>query len=424
MTALSCLLPILSFACAASATVLTLGPSTQSVTLTGLGGNTAGDGTSRVTWGACSYDGTNTSCVVSGSYTGLGSGGTYKRTLQYPGNGPSPLIWTSTSPGSDLIAGTLSAGSFTFTITPAGGASITFYDAAASFVVTSPVCTGATNGCTVGNVGLTVGATMTGPLTGSFDATPKITTPNGLISASAYGSFTAIAPATWIEIYGTNLATIPASPGYTWSGADFNGVNAPTSLQGTSVTIGGKPAFLDYVSAHQVNAQVPSGIGNGVQPVVVTTAGGASTAYSVTVNTVQPGMLAPIQFKFAAGQYVVALQPNGSTYILPPGATSAIPTAVAKPGDVITLYGIGFGPVSPNIDAGAIVGQANALTGFSATIGGQSATVQFAGLVAGFLGLYQFNLVVPQIPANNATPLTFAIGGVSSTQQLLLAVGN
>src|ERR1017187_5817477 len=64
----------------------------------------------------------------------------------------------------------------------------------------------------------------------------------GIVSASAFGQFTSIAPGTWIEIYGSNLAADARS----WGGGDFNGVNAPTSLDGTTVTIGGQPAFLDY----------------------------------------------------------------------------------------------------------------------------------------------------------------------------------
>ena len=47
-------------------------------------------------------------------------------------------------------------------------------------------------------------------------------------------------------------------------------------LGGTTVTIGGKAAFVDFVSPGQVNVQMPSGVAAGPQPVVVTTAGGSS----------------------------------------------------------------------------------------------------------------------------------------------------
>src|ERR1700761_431844 len=87
----------------AGAVVVTLGPSTQIYTLTGTGVNAAGSGTSRVTLGTCNYDGHNTTCVLSGPYTGLGSGGTWAYTLVYPGNGQSPLSAITTPATSDLF---------------------------------------------------------------------------------------------------------------------------------------------------------------------------------------------------------------------------------------------------------------------------------------------------------------------------------
>ena len=71
-----------------------------------------------------------------------------------------------------------------------------------------------------------------------------------------------------------------------------------------------------------------------------------------------------------------------------------------------------------------IVGQTNSLSGLQVFIGGQQATVQFAGLVQGFLGLYQFNVVVPNVAANDATPFTFMLNGAAGTQSLILAIGN
>ena len=242
-----------------------------------------------------------------------------------------------------------------------------------------------------------------------------------MISASAYGGFSAISPATWIEIYGLNLAT---TLNRSWAGTDFNGAQAPTSLGGTTVTVGGKPAYVDFVSPGQVNAQVPSGLASGPQQVVVTTAGGASIGTSVTVNAVEPGLLAPPSFKLAAGQYAVALFPDGVTYVLPPGVAAGVPTARAKPGDTIVLYGIGFGPVTPDISAGLLVGQSNTLPGFQASFGAASAIVRFAGLVQGFLGLYQFNIIVPSVAASDAVPFTFSLNGAPGTQSLLLPVGN
>ena len=79
----------------------------------------------------------------------------------------------------------------------------------------------------------------------------------GVQTAGAFGAAKSVAPGSWIEIYGTNFSATVRS----WAGGDFVGVNAPTSLDATKITIGGVAAFVDYISAGQVNAQVPSGAG-------------------------------------------------------------------------------------------------------------------------------------------------------------------
>jgi uncharacterized protein (TIGR03437 family) len=123
----------------------------------------------------------------------------------------------------------------------------------------------------------------------------------------------------------------------------------------------------------------------------------------------------------------VALFADG-TYVLPTGAMAGLTSKPAQPGDEIVLYGIGFGPVTPNIPAGQLVGQANTLTSsFAVSVGGVPVTgsnVAYAGLAPGFTGLYQFNIVVPANAGNGAVPLTFTVGGVAGTQTLYLAVSN
>ncbi|HWC98823.1 MAG TPA: hypothetical protein VG456_18815 [Candidatus Sulfopaludibacter sp.] len=404
---------------ASDAAVVTLGTSNQPFVLTGTGINASGSGTARMTLGSCTYDGTNTTCVLSGPYTGLGNGGVYKFTAVYPGNGPSPLSAITTPPSSDSFTLSVTAGSFAFTLTPTDGKETQFYDLSGFIRYgASATCSGVST-CGVGAVSQSQGGVITGVVTGQWDTTPVV---NAVISASAFGSFSAISPATWIEIYGTNLATVFSQ---TWAGGDFNGNNAPSAIGGTTVTVAGKPGFIDYVSPHQVNVQVPSGIPTGKQTLVVTTLGGPSIGTSLTVNIAEPGLLAPAAFNFGKGQYVVALFSNLVTYALPPGVTNAVPTARAKPGDTIVLYGVGFGTVTPNIDAGIIVTQSNALNGIQFTIGGVPATVQFAGLAGGYLGLYQFNVVVPaNLPANDATPITFTLNGAPALQTLVLPIGN
>jgi uncharacterized protein (TIGR03437 family) len=407
----------------ASAVTATYTNSSQAVTLTGLGGAN-GVGQSRISWGSCAYDGTHTNCTVSAPYTGVGGGGTISMVLSYLGNGTSPFLANSISPGNDQIqfAPFIAGSSVMVSLQENIGANVKFLPNLQfnfNFHYTNATCTGAVSSCAVGQVGLTPGATITGTVFGTFDATPAI---QSVISAGSYGGFSAVAPGTWMEIYGTNFANVLSQ---TWATTDFNGNAAPTALGGTTVTIGGQPAFIDFISPGQVNAQVPSNIATGPQPVVVSMAGGTSAPYTTTVNVTEPGLLAPAVFDVAAGQYVVALFPDGVTYVLPPGVTNAVPTQRAMPGSTIVLYGVGFGSVTPSIPAGQIVTQSNNLPqGFQASFAGVPATLQFAGLVAGNVGLYQFNVVVPKVAASDTVPLTFSLGGTAGTQRLIIAVGN
>jgi uncharacterized protein (TIGR03437 family) len=102
-----------------------------------------------------------------------------------------------------------------------------------------------------------------------------------------------------------------------------------------------------------------------------------------------------------------------------------VTTARARPGDSITLYGIGFGLVTPNIPAGQIVQDSNALQSqLQISFAGVAATTTYAGLAPGYVGLYQFNVVVPNVAASDSVPLTFTLGGVKGPQNLVIAVQN
>src|ERR1700722_10288092 len=212
---------------------------------------------------------------------------------------------------------------------------------------------------------------------------------NLVLSASAYGAFSSVAPGSWIEIYGTNLATENTG----WSAADFIGKDAPTMLDGVSASIAGKAAFVAYISPTQVNVQLPSDIATGGPlELTLTSNSVASAPVNVTVNPTEPGLLAPANFKIGGKQYVVAQHLDGE-FVLPSGAIPGVTSSPAKPGETIVIYGVGFGPVIPDIPAGEIVPGNNQLSAsFHMSIGKATAKLEYFGLAPDEVGVYQFDV--------------------------------
>ena len=251
---------------------------------------------------------------------------------------------------------------------------------------------------------------------------PSIRTSQGVIGASGFGAFSSTAPGSWIEIYGANLA--PVGDARTWAGSDFNGINAPTQLDRTTVTIGNQSAYVAYISPTQVNALVPSNVGTGPLAVTVSTAAGTSPAFNINVNLLQPALLALPSFNVGGKQYVTATFTDGVTFVGPVGAFAGFTSRPAKPGETIVLYGIGFGPVTNSIPAGQIVQQINSLTtAVQFQLNNTPAPLGYYGLAPQEVGVYQFNLTIPAIAAGDAA-LTFTLGNTSNQQTLYVTVGN
>jgi len=234
------------------------------------------------------------------------------------------------------------------------------------------------------------------PGTGSKEPAIRTALP-GVLSAAAFGGARTIAPGSWIEIYGQNLASMTRQ----WSASDFQGDKAPTSLDGITVSIGGVQAFVSYISPGQVNALVPSAVAAGTATVTVSNGSQTTAPYSVSVREFQPAMLSLSPTFDPNGAYVVALFPDFKTYTLP--SYINVPQRRPKPGDTITLFGAGFGPVIPAIPTGRIATQPASLTAsvqitFSRSTGPVAGKVTYAGLVPGSVGLYQFNVVLPNVP--------------------------
>jgi uncharacterized protein (TIGR03437 family) len=245
--------------------------------------------------------------------------------------------------------------------------------------------------------------------------------PGGVISASAFGGGVNVAPGSWIEIFGQNFTNNVTR---TWTGNDFNGAIAPKNLDGVEVFIDGKAAPVAFIAPSQVNAQVPDGIPSGAPVEVrVKTPNGESSPVTLTGRTRAPGILAPANFSRNNRRYVAALFPDGVTFAAPPDLVPGVPMRLPKPGDTVIIYGVGFGATNPATPTGMIVSGTPQVSSVTIRIGPQTANAAYAGLAPGFVGLYQFNVVVPNLEPGEYE-IVMTVDGTSTQPQLFIAVGN
>jgi len=210
----------------------------------------------------------------------------------------------------------------------------------------------------------------------------------------------------WVSIYGDSLASGTAI----WTG------NFPTTLAGTTVTIDGKLGYLSYVSPAQINLQAPGDSATGSVAVVVTTAFGTATS-NVTLAPVAPSFLL-LDAKHVAG---IILRSDGSgaygggSYDIlgPTGSSLGYRTVAAKAGDIVELFGTGFGPTNPAVLPGQAFSSAAATTSPVALhINNASVTPSFAGLSGA--GLDQINLTVPAGLGTGDVSLQATVGGAQT----------
>ncbi|HLJ50119.1 MAG TPA: choice-of-anchor V domain-containing protein [Bryobacteraceae bacterium] len=194
----------------------------------------------------------------------------------------------------------------------------------------------------------------------------------------------------------------------------------PTQLACVAVEItppGGSPirAPITYVQADQINIQAPDLPAGQVNLVVIENPDLPNELRS-DVGTVTVQDLAPAFFTLngtsIAAQFVGTANVVATPDVVP-GATPA------KVGDIVTLYGMGFGPTDPTVDVGALApGGAKTTNTVTVTIGSitvADSDVFYAGLVpTAISGLYQINVRIPAGTPNGNIPVTATVNGVST----------
>ncbi len=223
------------------------------------------------------------------------------------------------------------------------------------------------------------------------------------------------ASGTWLTIRGAKLASTTRI----WQASDFNGRALPTVLDGVQVKINSRLAYVYYISPTQLNVLAPDDPTTGPVPVQVITRDSASAIVTVNKSAVAPALFS---YSPQSGRYAIAQDAVSYALLGPPGLLGAgAPLTPARPGQNITLYATGLGATNPAANVGeTVVAPAAVAAPVQATIGGQLATVVYAGLIGS--GLYQVNIVVPVVPTGDA--LVELRTGTGRSQMAYLAVTN
>ena len=196
---------------------------------------------------------------------------------------------------------------------------------------------------------------------------------------------TAFAPGMVLSVFGTNLApsTVVAAR-----------IPLPLFSNGVSATVNGVSAPFYFVSAGQLNIQVPYETSKGTAVVGVNN-NGQVTAFSIEVTASAPGIFAS----------------NGSL----------VPSASGKPGDVLLAFITGDGDLSPSLATGATPSSTTSIARLpkpklplTLTVGGIKADVAFAGVPSGLSGVTQINFTIPLNTPAGVQPVVVNVGGVDS----------
>ena len=199
---------------------------------------------------------------------------------------------------------------------------------------------------------------------------------------------TSVAPNSIISIMGRDLAS-----GIT-SAKDAS--HPPASLGGVSVTIGGTPAALFYVSPTQINALVGASTPLGAESVVVNTGSATQTGMVTVATNAAPGLFSASGSGMRDGAILNAVTFQGGGFNTQTGNN---PTYMA-------LFGTGI----------------SLSTAPTVTVNGVSAQVLFYGAAPCCEGVEQVNLLLPGTLAG-AGRVSVALtsnGQVSNTVELVV----
>jgi uncharacterized protein (TIGR03437 family) len=217
-----------------------------------------------------------------------------------------------------------------------------------------------------------------------LEAIPYIS-PTGVANAAGTTPSTSVAPGSIVSIFGANLA------GGTESAPDGM---LPQTLAGVTARAGDRLLPLVFASAQQINAVLPSTLAEGQQVLTVSPPGQPEVRALFTVARNAPGLFGTI------------FHEDGS-------AVSA--DSPAKVGELLTVYGTGFGPTDrPRLDGFPLPAGVDYLISdpVEAGVGDSTVNVVKAFAAPGKVGIDAVQFRLPDGAASG--PFKVVINGVES----------
>ncbi len=226
--------------------------------------------------------------------------------------------------------------------------------------------------------------------------------PAGIKNAAGDTPDGTVAPGSIISIYGESLAPRleigPSNP-------------LAQSIADVVVTVNDRILPLLFVSPQQINAQINSDLPDGDYTLTVRWTGKPDVTGKFRISRDAPGL-----FSRAAGPqqaYALALHPDGSL---------VTPDAPAQRGEMVSVYGTGFGPYDRKIiDGFALPGTLSPMLmdPVEVNAAGQSIQPDWSGGATGYVGMVVTRFQVPDSTPSANVELRVKVNGKASNIVLL-----
>jgi uncharacterized protein (TIGR03437 family) len=292
------------------------------------------------------------------------------------------------------------------TAAPAGGATFQLVSSDPTIVkvpASVTVAAGAPQAAFTMVMGVVGNATVTATSPGYETTVAAVASTNGAaVNNATFAAGYAMSPGAIGAFFGPSLTPTTSSA---------SAVPLPTILGAVTAKVNGTLVPLFYASPGQLNFQVPFEAAGSYTNLAVTSSTGQTLTVPLLLNAASPGIFTTLS--------------NGSGPAAALHGVSGLPitpTSPAQQGEVISLFTTGLGAVYPTVSSGTAAPAAPlslVTSAVTATIGGQSAAVSFAGLAPTFVGLYQVNVQIPSGTTGASVPIVISVSGFSSNTATL-----